>query len=122
MTLRRVALREAQHLAASGHCYTLSHRAQDQIYLQVDGHLCPTREPRAIVLMLVGKRWSAHTQNMSPYEENAQAARQVDNAGQTANGGHGAQWEWHPRYRSRAGSESDDDADDTQKKRLNFTR
>jgi hypothetical protein len=45
-SLRRVALREAQSLAANGHRHTLPARAQDQVYLQVDGHLCPTREPR----------------------------------------------------------------------------
>lgn len=45
-SLRRVALREAQHLAVSGHRHTLPQRTQDQIYLQVDGHLCPTREKR----------------------------------------------------------------------------
>jgi insertion element IS1 protein InsB len=36
--------------------------------------------------------------------------------GQTANGGHGAAWERHPRYRPGVGSESDNGADDTQKK------
>jgi len=46
MPLRRVAFREAQHLAASGHRHTLPRRVQAQLYLQVDGHLCPTREPR----------------------------------------------------------------------------
>jgi hypothetical protein len=46
MTLRRVALREAEHLAASGHHPTLPPREHDQLYLQVDGHLCPTREPK----------------------------------------------------------------------------
>lgn len=45
-TLRRVALREAQHLAASGHQHTLPQRERDRLYLQVDGHMCPTREPR----------------------------------------------------------------------------
>lgn len=45
-TLRRVALREAQHLAASAPRHTLPHRERDRIYLQVDGQLCPTREPR----------------------------------------------------------------------------
>jgi hypothetical protein len=44
--LRRVALREAQRLSASGHRHTLPRREQDRIYLQVDGQLCPTREPR----------------------------------------------------------------------------
>lgn len=45
-TLRRVALREAQHLTRSGHQQTLPCREQDRVYLQVDGHMCPTREPR----------------------------------------------------------------------------
>ena len=45
-SLRRVALREAQRLAASGHRQTLPPRERDRIYLQVDGQLCPTREPR----------------------------------------------------------------------------
>jgi len=45
-SLRRVALREAERLTASGHCHTLRERAEDRIYLQVDGQLCPTREPR----------------------------------------------------------------------------
>lgn len=44
--LRRVALREAQRLSASPHRHTLPRREQDRIYLQVDGQLCPTREPR----------------------------------------------------------------------------
>lgn len=44
--LRRVALREAQRLTTSPHRHTLPRRAQDRIYLQVDGQLCPTREPR----------------------------------------------------------------------------
>lgn len=46
MTLRRVAVREAAHLAASGHHHTLPPREHDQLYLQVDGHMCPTREPK----------------------------------------------------------------------------
>ena len=46
MTLRRVALREAEHLAASGHHQTLPPRERDRLYLEVDGHMCPTREPR----------------------------------------------------------------------------
>lgn len=46
MTLRRVALREAAHLTASGHHHTLPPREKDQLYLEVDGHLCPTREPK----------------------------------------------------------------------------
>jgi hypothetical protein len=46
MTLRRVALREAQLLAASGHHHTLPGRERDRLYLEVDGHLCPTREPK----------------------------------------------------------------------------
>lgn len=45
MTLRRVALREAAHLTASGHPQTLPPREGDRLYLEVDGHLCPTREP-----------------------------------------------------------------------------
>src|SRR5215470_20224045 len=44
--LRRVALREARCLSTSAHRHTLPRRAQDRIYLQVDGQLCPTREPR----------------------------------------------------------------------------
>ena len=46
MTLRRVALREAAHLTASGHCQPLPVREQERLYLEVDGHLCPTREPK----------------------------------------------------------------------------
>lgn len=46
MTLRRVALREAAHLAASGPHQTLPHREHDRLYLEVDGHMCPTRDPR----------------------------------------------------------------------------
>jgi hypothetical protein len=46
MTLRRVALREATRLTASGHHHTLPRREGDRLYLEVDGHLCPTREPR----------------------------------------------------------------------------
>ena len=46
MTLRRVALREAEHLAASGHTHHLPPREQDRLYLEVDGHLCPTREAK----------------------------------------------------------------------------
>src|SRR5262245_37628395 len=42
MTLRRVALREAEHLAASGHHHALPPREDAQLYLQVDGHMCPT--------------------------------------------------------------------------------
>jgi hypothetical protein len=45
-TLRRVALREATHVAASAPHHTLPAREQDRLYLQVDGHMCPTREPR----------------------------------------------------------------------------
>lgn len=45
-SLRRVALREAAHLEASAQCHTLPRRAQDRLYVQVDGHLCPTREAR----------------------------------------------------------------------------
>lgn len=47
MTLRRVALREAAHLTASGHHQTLPVRERDRLYLEVDGHLWPTREPKA---------------------------------------------------------------------------
>src|SRR5215475_3718137 len=46
MTLRRVALREAARLTASGHHHTLPAREGDRLYLEVDGHLCPTREPK----------------------------------------------------------------------------
>lgn len=45
-SLRRVALREAARLTRSGHRHTLRQREQDRIYLQMDGQLCPTREPR----------------------------------------------------------------------------
>jgi hypothetical protein len=45
-SLRRVALREAQRLTASAPRQTLPPRERDRIYLQVDGQLCPTREPR----------------------------------------------------------------------------
>jgi hypothetical protein len=45
-SLRRVALREAQRLTASTHRQTLPRRERDRIYLQVDGQMCPTREPR----------------------------------------------------------------------------
>jgi hypothetical protein len=45
-SLRRVALREAARLTASGHRHTLRKREQDRIYLQVDGQMCPTREVR----------------------------------------------------------------------------
>ncbi len=44
--LRRVALREAQQLSTSTHRHTLPQRERERIYLQVDGQLCPTREPR----------------------------------------------------------------------------
>jgi hypothetical protein len=47
MTLRRVALREAEHVAASGHQHTLPRRERDRLYLEGDGHRCPTREPKA---------------------------------------------------------------------------
>ena len=46
MTLRRVALREATRLTASGYDHTLPRREGDRLYLEVDGHLCPTREPK----------------------------------------------------------------------------
>lgn len=45
-SLRRVALREAQRLTARAHRQTLPPRERDRIYLQVDGQMCPTREPR----------------------------------------------------------------------------
>ena len=45
-SLRRVALREAERLTSSGHRHTLRKRVHDRIYLQIDGQLCPTREPR----------------------------------------------------------------------------
>jgi hypothetical protein len=45
-SLRRVALREAERLTNSGHRHTLRKREHDRIYLQIDGQLCPTREPR----------------------------------------------------------------------------
>lgn len=45
-SLRRVALREAERLTASSHRPTLREREQERIYLQGDGQLCPTREPR----------------------------------------------------------------------------
>jgi hypothetical protein len=45
-SLRRLALREAQRLTTSAHRHTLPQRERDRIYLQVDGQLCPTREPR----------------------------------------------------------------------------
>jgi hypothetical protein len=47
MTLRRVALREATRLTASGYHHTLPRREGDRLYLEVDGQLCPTREPKA---------------------------------------------------------------------------
>jgi len=46
MTLRRVALREAARLTASGHHHTLPKREGERLYLEVDGHWCPTREPK----------------------------------------------------------------------------
>jgi hypothetical protein len=45
-SLRRVVLREAERLRNSDHRHTLRKREQDRIYLQIDGQLCPTREPR----------------------------------------------------------------------------
>src|SRR5215470_17277925 len=45
-SLRRLALREAERLTQSEHQHTLRKREQDRIYLQIDGQLCPTREPR----------------------------------------------------------------------------
>jgi hypothetical protein len=44
--LRRVALREAQRLTTSPPRHPLPRRAQERIYLQVEGQLCPTRAPR----------------------------------------------------------------------------
>lgn len=46
MTLRRVAVREAEHLAASGHHQTFPLREHDRLYLEVEGHMCPTCEPK----------------------------------------------------------------------------
>ena len=45
-SLRRVTLREAERLTNSEHRHTLRKRKQDRIYVQIDGQLCPTREPR----------------------------------------------------------------------------
>ena len=45
-SLRRVVLREAERLRTSDHRQTLRKREQDRIYLQIDGPLWPTREPR----------------------------------------------------------------------------
>jgi hypothetical protein len=45
-SLRRVALREAQRLTASAHRHQLPQREGDRLSLQVDGQLCPPREPR----------------------------------------------------------------------------
>jgi hypothetical protein len=45
-SLRRLALREAERLSNSGHQHRLRQRAQDRIYLQIDGQLCPTRDTR----------------------------------------------------------------------------
>jgi hypothetical protein len=45
-SLRRVALREAERLTSSEHRPRLRQREQGRIYLQIDGQLCPTREPR----------------------------------------------------------------------------
>lgn len=47
MTLRRVALREAALLAARGPHQTFPLREADRLSLEVDGHLCPTRDPKA---------------------------------------------------------------------------
>ena len=46
MGVRRLALREAHQLATSAYRHTLPSRAHDRIYLQVDGHMCPTRAER----------------------------------------------------------------------------
>jgi hypothetical protein len=45
-SLRRVTVREAERLRSSEHRHTLRKREQDRSYLQIDGQLCPTREPR----------------------------------------------------------------------------
>jgi hypothetical protein len=42
---------------------------------------------KAVILIVVEAWWCAHVENMSHYEANAQAARQVDNALKTAPGG-----------------------------------
>jgi hypothetical protein len=44
--LRRVALREAQRLTPSPHRHPFPRREQERSYLQVEGQLWPTREPR----------------------------------------------------------------------------
>jgi hypothetical protein len=45
-SLRRVARRVTERLTKSGQRHTLRERAQDRLYLQIDGQLCPTREAR----------------------------------------------------------------------------
>ena len=45
-SLRRIALREAARLTNSDHRHALRQREQDRVYWQIDGQLCPTREPR----------------------------------------------------------------------------
>jgi hypothetical protein len=42
--VRRVALREAEHVATRGHPQQLPMREHARLYLEVAGHLCPTRE------------------------------------------------------------------------------
>jgi hypothetical protein len=44
--LRRVVLREAERRRTSDPRHTLRKRKQARIYLQIDGQLWPTREPR----------------------------------------------------------------------------
>jgi hypothetical protein len=45
--LRRLVLREADHLEeAAGEAPTLEVTAGDTVYLEIDGHMCPTREER----------------------------------------------------------------------------
>jgi hypothetical protein len=46
MRRQRVAVREAEHLAARGPHHTLPSRERDRLYLEVDGHLGSTREPK----------------------------------------------------------------------------
>jgi len=47
MTLRRGALREAARLTASGYYHPFPQREGERLYWEVDGHLCPRREPKA---------------------------------------------------------------------------
>jgi hypothetical protein len=46
LTRRRVAVREADHLAARGQHHTLPARECERLSLEGDGQLCPTREPK----------------------------------------------------------------------------